>query len=132
MVATVAVTVATDNLAVGVIVGVLVAMVMFARRVAHFTSVTPLDSDDGGTRRRTYVVEGDLFFASSNDLVYQFDYADDPDDVVIDLSRAHVWDASTVATLDAVRTKYEARGKRVTTVGANADTAARLERLTTR
>ena len=39
MVATVIVTVATHNLAIGVGVGVLVAMVLFARRVAHFVTV---------------------------------------------------------------------------------------------
>ena len=125
MVSTVVVVVATNNLAVGVIAGVLVAMVLFARRVAHFTTVTPVD--DGGVR--TYAVTGELFFASSNDLVHQFDYAADPEDVVVDLSGAHVWDASAVATLDAVRGKYEARGKRLTLVGANADTAARMARL---
>ncbi|GED09277.1 SulP family inorganic anion transporter [Cellulosimicrobium cellulans] len=132
MLATVVVTVWTHNLAYGVVVGVLVAMVLFARRVAHLTTVTRLDArpgtgaDDG---TRTYAVEGELFFASSNDLVYQFDYAGDPARVVIDMSRAHVWDASTVATLDAIRSRYEAKGKSVTIVGANADTTERLERL---
>ncbi len=137
MLATVVVTVWTHNLAYGVVVGVLTAMVLFARRVAHFTTVTRFDAQpgagagssagDGGTR--TYAVEGELFFASSNDLVYQFDYAGDPDHVVIDMTRAHVWDASTVATLDAIRTKYEAKGKTVTIVGANPDTTERLDRL---
>ena len=39
MVSTVVVVVFTHNLAIGVIVGVLVAMVVFARRVAHFVNV---------------------------------------------------------------------------------------------
>ncbi|MFC8922479.1 SulP family inorganic anion transporter [Cellulosimicrobium sp. NPDC057127] len=132
MLATVVVTVWTHNLAYGVVVGVLVAMVLFARRVAHFTTVTRLDAQPGpGTDddTRTYAVEGELFFASSNDLVYQFDYAGDPRDIVIDMTNAHVWDASTVATLDAIRTKYEAKGKTVTIVGANPDTTERLDRL---
>jgi SulP family sulfate permease len=128
MLATVVVTVATHNLAYGVIVGVLVAMVLFANRVAHFTSVTRLDASDADDQR-VYAVEGELFFASSNDLVYQFDYAGDPKNIVIDLTRAHVWDASTVASLDAVTTKYEARGKTVTIVGMNDDSAARHGRL---
>ncbi|PFG36430.1 SulP family sulfate permease [Flavimobilis soli] len=128
MLATVAVTVATHNLAYGVIVGVVVAMVLFARRVAHFTSVTRLDaSDDDG--QRVYAVRGELFFASSNDLVYQFDYAGDPDDVVIDMTNAHVWDASTVATLDAIRHKYATKGKTVTIVGMNPDSTERHDRL---
>ncbi|MDR7381856.1 SulP family sulfate permease [Promicromonospora iranensis] len=128
MVATVVVTVATHNLAYGVIVGVLVAMVLFAQRVAHFTSVKRLDASDADDQR-VYAVEGELFFASSNDLVYQFDYAGDPKNIVIDMTKAHIWDASTVATLDAITTKYEAKGKSVTIIGMNDDSAARHERL---
>ena len=127
MVATVAVVVATHNLAIGVIVGVIVATLLFARRVAHLTEVTRLDSDDPA--RRVYAVTGALFFASSNDLVYQFDYAGDPDDVVIDMSGAQIWDASTVATLDAITTRYERKGKTVTITGLDPESAARHERL---
>ena len=76
MLATVATTLATHNLAVGVVVGVLTAMVIFARRVAHLVEVTSVLDPDGTTR--IYSVHGELFFASSNDLVGQFDYANDP------------------------------------------------------
>ncbi|MBW0089257.1 SulP family inorganic anion transporter [Pseudonocardia sp. KRD-184] len=127
MVSTVAVTVATHNLAYGVAVGVLVAMVLFARRVAHVVEVTSVVDPDGGTK--LYRVSGQLFFASSNDLVYQFDYGSDPDEVVIDLSAAHVWDASTVAALDAIRTKYAARGTTLTVVGMNDGSRARHDRM---
>ena len=130
MVATVAVTVATDNLAYGVTVGTLAAMVLFARRVAHFTEVEAID--DIGEDTRVYVVKGELFFASSNDLVYQFDYAGDPVNVVIDMSEAHIWDASTVATLDAISTKYAAKGKAVTIIGMNDNSAERHARLSGR
>ena len=139
MLATVAVTVATHNLAYGVAVGTLAAMVLFARRVAHFTEVVALDPapDDapadaaaetaGDTR--VYAVRGELFFASSNDLVYQFDYVGDPANIVIDMSDAHIWDASTVATLDAITTKYAAKGKSVTIIGMNDNSAERHARL---
>ncbi len=126
MAVTVAVTVATHNLAYGVITGVLTAMVAFAHRVAHFTAVDKVaESDD----TRTYMVRGELFFASSNDLVYQFDYAGDPANIVIDMSDAHIWDASTVATLDAITTKYAAKGKNVRIVGLNPASEARHDRL---
>jgi SulP family sulfate permease len=117
MLSTVAVTVATHNLAYGVGVGVLVAMVLFARRVAHVVDVTSVLDPDGTTK--VYRVSGQLFFASSNDLVFRFDYAGDPDAVVIDLSAAHIWDASTVAALDAITAKYAARGKTATITGMN-------------
>ncbi|MCH6229961.1 SulP family inorganic anion transporter [Microbacterium sp. CFH 31415] len=125
MVVTVALTVWTHNLAVGVIAGVLAAMVLFARRVAHFTTVTR--TVDGDVAR--YRVDGELFFASSNDLTTQFEYASDPSDVVIDMTRSHVWDASTVAALDAIVTKYEQRGTTVELVGMNEATTAFHRRL---
>ena len=76
-----------------------------------------------------YTVTGELFFASSNDLYEQFDYADDPDRVVVDLTDSHVWDASTVAALDAVSTKYAARGVVVDIQGLNTASAAMHGRL---
>ncbi|MFF5082051.1 SulP family inorganic anion transporter [Actinoplanes sp. NPDC000266] len=117
MLVTVAGTLATHNLAVGVVLGVLTAMVVFARRVAHFATVTSVLDSEGGTR--VYRVHGELFFASSNDLVHQFDYAGDPGKVVIDMSAAHIWDASSVAALDAITTKYAARGKQAEIIGLN-------------
>jgi SulP family sulfate permease len=117
MVVTVAVVVVTHNLAYGVGAGVLTAMVLFARRVAHLVEVTRVTSTDG--RQVVYRVDGQVFFASSNDLVYQFDYAHDPGEVVIDMTAAHVWDASSVAALDAITTKYERRGKTVEIIGMN-------------
>lgn len=117
MVTTVIVTVVTHNLAYGVIIGVVVAMVFFARRVAHFTEVTSTEQPDSDTK--TYSVRGVLFFASSNDLVYQFDYAGDPPNVVIDLSQAQIYDSSTIAALDAIASKYERKGKRVRIIGMN-------------
>jgi len=123
MVVTVVATVWTHNLAVGVILGVIAAMVLFARRVAHFTTVTR--TVEGDTAH--YRVDGELFFASSNDLTTQFAYAADPPRVVIDLSRTHVWDASTVAALDAIVTKYEARGTTVALEGMT-DAAAEFHR----
>ncbi|MBF6354469.1 SulP family inorganic anion transporter [Nocardia higoensis] len=133
MAVTVVVTVATHNLAYGVIAGVLTAMVAFAHRVAHFTEVDKVaeaDTDhDGAIDTRVYKVRGELFFASSNDLIYQFDYVGDPANIVIDMSDAHIWDASTVATLDAITTKYAARGKNVEIIGLNPASEARHERL---
>lgn len=127
MVATVAVTVITHNLAYGVVVGVVTAMVLFARRVAHLTEVVDVAHPDEDTR--VYAVKGELFFASSNDLVYQFDYVGDPKNVIIDMSDSHIWDASTVATLDAITTKYAAKGKTATIVGLNASSIERHDRL---
>ncbi|WP_328878728.1 SulP family inorganic anion transporter [Streptomyces sp. NBC_00299] len=121
MVVTVVCVVATDNLAIGVVVGSVTAMVIFAKRVAHLTEFTAVTDPDHATV--VYRVTGELFFASSNDLVGRFDYAGDPDKVVIDLSAAHIWDASSVAALDAIETKYAQRGKTVEITGLNEPSA---------
>jgi SulP family sulfate permease len=125
MLSTVAVTLVTHNLAIGVGVGVLVACVLFARRIAHLVEVT---STTDATGVKTYSVHGALFFASSNDLYTQFDYAADPERVVIDLSDAQVWDASTVAALDAITHKYATRGKHADVIGLRDHSADRYER----
>ncbi|WP_243228984.1 SulP family inorganic anion transporter [Microbacterium sp. CIAB417] len=126
MLATVVVVVLTHNLAIGVVVGVFVASVLFVRRVAHVVTVTRTAGPDAAH----YVVDGELFFASSNDLTTQFEYAEDPDRVVIDLSRSHVWDASTVAALDTIETKYAQHGKSVEFEGMNEATGRFHGRLT--
>jgi SulP family sulfate permease len=130
MVATVVVVVVTHNLAIGVVAGVIAAMVVFARRVAHFATVErTLGVQDDGREVATYAVNGELFFASSNDLTTQFEYAADPERVIIDMSRSHVWDASTVAALDAITRKYAQRGKTAMIVGMNDASAAMHHRL---
>ncbi|WP_406111224.1 SulP family inorganic anion transporter [Streptomyces sp. NBC_01003] len=127
MVITVVCVVSTHNLAIGVVVGTITAMVVFAKRVAHFAEVTAVTDPDDATV--VYRVTGELFFASSNDLVGRFNYATDPDKVVIDLSAAHIWDASSVAALDAIETKYEQRGKTVEIIGLNQPSAQIHEKL---
>ncbi|MCX4482607.1 SulP family inorganic anion transporter [Streptomyces anulatus] len=127
MLITVACVVITHNLAVGVVVGSVTAMVVFARRVAHLAEVTAVIDPDRTTV--VYRVTGELFFASSNDLSGRFDYAGDPDRVVVDLSSAHIWDASSVAALDVIRAKYAQRGKTVEITGLNGPSARLHERL---
>ncbi|GER22254.1 sodium-independent anion transporter [Zafaria cholistanensis] len=129
MLATVTATVATHNLAIGVGVGVLTATVMFARRVAHFVTVERTVTAIDGRETATYVVNGELFFASSNDLYTQFEYALDPEQVVIDMHASHLWDASTVAALDAITEKYRHHGKDVRIVGLNEASLLMHERL---
>ncbi len=116
MATTMVLTVATGNLLIGVLAGVIVAALLFARRVQGLTTVT---RDSEPAVPAVYQVEGELFFASSSDLADHFDYLGDPERVVIDLSRSHIWDASTVAALDLVVDRYAHHGKRVELIGMN-------------
>ncbi|WP_233197558.1 SulP family inorganic anion transporter, partial [Cryobacterium sp. Y57] len=119
MLVTVVAVVATHNLAVGVVIGVVIAMVAFARRVAHLAQVERSLTVDETGPIAYYTITGALFFASSNDLKTQFSYLDDPDRIVIDMTNSHIWDASTVATLDDIKYKYQRHNKVVTIDGLN-------------
>ena len=127
MVTTVIVTVLTENLAIGVGVGTVAAMVMFARRVAHFVTVERVLA--AGEQSVTYVVNGELFFASSNDLYTQFSYALDPAQITIDMHASHLWDASTIAALDSITDKYQRLGKSVEIIGLNEASTRMRQRL---
>jgi SulP family sulfate permease len=129
MLVTVVVVLLTHNLAYGVLSGTLLACVLFARRVAHLVTVTSSDHDAGDGPVRTYAVHGQVFFASSGDLVDQFHYAQETGRVVIDFSDATVWDASSVAVLDAVTQKFAAHGVGVEITGMNGPTQALHGRL---
>ncbi len=128
MVLTVIVTVWTGNLALGVLAGVIVAMVLFARRIAHVIRAERQLSEDGESVR--YAVRGPLFFASSNDLFEHFDYAHDPKHVTIDLTHAQIWDASSVAALDGIEYRYQRYGAQVTIEGLDMRSSDFHRRLT--
>ncbi|CAD6009336.1 SulP family inorganic anion transporter [Agreia sp. COWG] len=130
MVATIVVVVVTGNLALGVLVGVVLAMVLFARRVAHVIRVDRVVAADGESAR--YTVHGPLFFGSSNDLVERFSYALDPATVVVDFGASQLWDASTVAALDSVANKYRQHGVTVTFEGLDGRSSALHSRLSGR
>ncbi|MEA5103124.1 SulP family inorganic anion transporter [Pantoea sp. S18] len=127
MVLTVAVTVWTGNLAIGVLVGVILAMMLFARRIAHVIHAERHLSDDG--QQVNYIVRGPLFFGSSNDLFEHFNYGHDPKSVTIDLTHAQIWDASSVAALDAIEYRYQRHGAKVTFIGLDNRSSDFRERL---
>jgi len=118
MAVTVATVVLTHNLAYGVGAGVILSAVFFARHVSGVVKVTSVVDPDGV--ERLYAVTGELFFASTNDLVHAFDYdAVKVPMVEIDLSGARVWDTSAVAALDAVVAKFADRNIEAHLVGLN-------------
>jgi sulfate permease, SulP family len=130
MLVTVAGTVATKNLAIGVAAGVLTAMAVFARRVAHLVEVDRVVHPDGTSC--LYSVHGEVFFASDQELIEAFRYAEDPPSVIIDFSRAHLWDASAIAAVDAIEGHYRRHHIEVSITGMNERSGALHERLSGR
>lgn len=129
MLATVAVTVYTHNLAYGVFVGVLLAAMFFANKIGHFLYISAeLDSEG---RQRTYKVVGQVFFSSADKFIAAFDFKDTVRQVTIDLSRAHFWDITAVAALDKVVIKLRREGIEVNVLGLNEASATIVDRFGT-
>jgi len=117
MLVTVAAVVTTHNLAIGVFCGVLLSGLFFAWKIAQLFRITSQVSDDG--RRRTYLVEGQLFFASADTFSSSFDFKEALEKVTIDVTHAHIWDISSVTALDMVVLKFRREGAKVELIGLN-------------
>ncbi|WP_339947503.1 SulP family inorganic anion transporter [uncultured Albimonas sp.] len=127
MLATVAVVVYTHNLALGVLTGVLLSGIFFAGKIAQIFRVTSALSADG--RHRTYTVEGQVFFASSERFAASFDFREALEKVTIDVSAAHIWDISSVAALDMIVLKFRREGAEVEILGLNEASSTIVDRL---
>ncbi|MDG3064075.1 SulP family inorganic anion transporter [Thauera mechernichensis] len=126
MMATVAVTVATHDLAQGVLVGVLASGFFFAHKVGRILRVRSIAEDEG--RQRRYTVTGQVFFASADAFIASFDFREVIDKVVIDVSRAHFWDITAVSALDKVVVKFRREGTDVEVVGLNEASATMVDK----
>ncbi|MFN3912894.1 SulP family inorganic anion transporter [Hyphomonas sp.] len=127
MLATVAGVVFTHNLAIGVLIGVLLSAVFFAGKISQVFRVSSTLSQDG--RRRHYTVEGQVFFASAEAFTAAFDIKEALDEVVIDVSAAHIWDVSSVAALDMIVLKFRREGAKVEILGLNQASETLVDKL---
>ena len=117
MLATVVGVVATHNLAIGVLIGVLLSGIFFSWKISQIFRVTSSLSEKG--HHRTYVVEGQVFFASADSFTAAFDFKEAIEKVTIDVRGAHIWDISSVDALDMVVLKFRREGAEVELVGLN-------------
>lgn len=129
MIATVVVVVWSHNLALGVGVGVLLSGIFFARKVAQVIRVR--SELDATTSTRTYFVQGQVFFASTQKFLEGFDLKESLQHVKIDVTHAHLWDLSGINALDQVVLKMRRLGAQVEIIGLNEASATLVDRLAT-
>ncbi|MDT8410595.1 MAG: SulP family inorganic anion transporter [Wenzhouxiangellaceae bacterium] len=127
MIGTVVVTVATHDLAKGVLTGVLLSALGFARKVSQVLVVGKHLEDEGATR--SYTVTGQVFFASSNRFLSEFDFREVVEKVRIDVSGAHFWDLSAVGALDRVILKFRREGVEIELIGMDEASRTLVDRL---
>jgi sulfate permease, SulP family len=109
VVAVTVVTVFTD-LAIAVILGIVIAALVFAWQHAKQINVKTYTDDKGW---KVYELEGSLFFASIAQFQNLFSPKEDPEHVVIEFRRSKVVDHSAVEAIDALASRYQAEGKRL-------------------
>lgn len=127
MIATVVGVVYTHNLAIGVLIGVLLSAVFFSWKISQIFRVTSTLSPEGS--HRTYTVEGQIFFASADEFNRAFDFKEALEKVTIDVTRAHIWDISSVAALDMIVLKFRREGADVEIIGMNEASETIVDRL---
>ncbi len=115
MIATVIVVVATHNLALGVLTGVLLSALFLANKLENDIRVESYMEND----MRVYDLKGQIFFSSSEKFMQGFNFQEPISKVIIDLTHSHIWDVTSVAMLDSVVNKFQRNGVNVTVRGLN-------------
>jgi sulfate permease, SulP family len=126
MLATVAVTVYTHDLARGVLTGVLLSGFFFAHKIGQILLIEARTDDAGETR--TYGIYGQVFFASADRFIDAFDFDAPQSKVRIDLTHAHFWDITAVSALDKVVMKFRRKGAEVEVLGLNEASATLVDK----
>ncbi|MBF4454608.1 SulP family inorganic anion transporter [Acinetobacter sp. SK-43] len=115
MIVTVIVVVATHNLALGVLTGVLLSALFLANKLENDIRVDSYIENDA----RVYDLKGQIFFSSSEKFMQGFNFQEPISKVIIDLTHSHIWDVTSVAMLDSVVNKFQRNGVNVTVRGLN-------------
>ncbi len=115
MIATVVVVVATHNLALGVLTGVLLSALFLANKLENDIRVESTLKEGV----RSYSLVGQIFFSSSERFYQSFNFNEQVEKVIIDLTHSHIWDVTSVAMLDSVIKKFTERGTSYEVIGLN-------------
>ena len=117
MLSTVATVLASGNLALGVLVGVLLSALFFVSKMERYLTIK--STYDETSRTRIYQIKGQIFFSSADKFIDSFDFKEVLSKVVVDVSQAHFWDISAVAAVDKVVLKFRREGTEVSVIGMN-------------
>jgi len=98
------------NLAIAVVLGVVIAALVFAWQHAKQINVKTYTDDMGW---KVYELDGSLFFASAAGFQNLFTPKEDPAEVVVEFRRSKVVDHSAIEAIDALATRYQQAGKRL-------------------
>ena len=102
------ITVWLHNLALAVLVGVIIAALVFAWESAKRIRARKY-VDDNGVKH--YEIFGPLFFGSVTTFLEKFDFQNDPDEVIVDFKESRITDMSAIEALNKLTERYQKAGK---------------------
>ncbi|WP_172283774.1 SulP family inorganic anion transporter [Chryseobacterium sp. LAM-KRS1] len=102
------ITIVLHNLALAVLVGVIIASLVFAWDNAKRIRARKYVDEDGV---KYYEISGPLFFGSVTAFAEKFDPAADPDKVVVDFKESRIVDMSAIDALDKLSRRYHELNK---------------------
>lgn len=97
------------DLAIAVATGVIISALVFAWKHAKIYVTTKREGD-----KKIYILDGPLFFGSTDSFSEIFDPKNDPKEVVIDFKNTRVMDQSGVEAIDKLTKKYNKENKKLT------------------
>ena len=124
MILTVITVVATNDLAIGVFVGVALSAVFIGWKMARIHAVTTTNTDGA----KVYLIKGQMFFGTMMHFIDLFDIHHDPGEVIIDFRHTHVWDHASVVGIQRVIQKYQQLNKSIILIGLNTESAELLHK----
>ncbi|HLR68500.1 MAG TPA: SulP family inorganic anion transporter [Virgibacillus sp.] len=124
MLVTVGIVVATNDLSKGVIAGVILSAIFFVAKISSLKVIS-----NQKRNKIVFKVDGQLFFASTEDFLKSFNFSVENKDIIIDFSNAHIWDDSAVGAVDKVVMKYQEKDNTVTITGLDTSSRKLLNKL---
>ncbi|MBZ7987254.1 SulP family inorganic anion transporter [Campylobacter canadensis] len=118
------ITLYSHNLALGVVTGVILEALFFVNKLSSFLYCKKIINND----IITYEFSGQIFFKSTEKLYSEFDFVNIYKSVIIDVSKAHIWDLSAIYNLDKIILKLRQNGSKVQLLGLNEASASMLDK----
>lgn len=114
MLITVVIVVATGDLSKGVVAGVILSAIFFVSKISKIDIIVIPEK-----QRTVFELEGQLFFASVDTFLKAFDFSEKDKNIIIDFSKANIWDDSAVGAIDKTVQSYYENNNVVTIQGLN-------------
>ena len=122
MLLTIGVVLYTHNLALGVVAGIVVSALFFVNEISRVTI------SQQGT---TYLVKGQLFFASTESFMNYFkSISMEQSSIQIDFAQCKVWDDSAIGALLKVKDQLKAKNITVTFLNIDESSKQLMKKLT--